>query len=216
MITQALIRQKTASWLDHAFFKEAVVLAVDIGIEGIGICLRKGPNILANKTLIFDLPQAEALKDRRAKRAWRHCRKNRKTRMARLRKLFAKHGLPWPTMEVLSRTDPFVLRHRAVTKLLASPMALAIAIRHLVLRRGYDFHASSEGEFPWGEEPSLSEARKWLANSHINEEIANYLWQTEPGLTTKASSSGRELSGSALEKGRRQSVMSSAKMSESD
>lgn len=176
------------------------MLAVDIGIEGIGLCLRKGPDILVNKTLIFDLPQAEALKDRRAKRAWRHCRKNRKTRMHRLRKLFAKHDLPWPTLEVLSRTDPFVLRHRAITSLLASPIALAIAIRHLVLRRGYDFHASSEGEFPWGEDPSLAEARKWLETSHINDEIADYLWQIEPELTTKASASGKELAGAAMAK----------------
>jgi hypothetical protein len=195
-----LIRQKTANWLAQSFFKEAVVLAVDIGIEGIGLCLRKGPDILVNKTLVFDLPQAEALKDRRAKRAWRHCRKNRKTRMNRLRKLFAKHDLPWPTLDVLSRTDPFVLRHRAITSLLASPIALAIAIRHLVLRRGYDFHASSEGEFPWGEDPSLAEARKWLETSHINEEIADYLWQIEPELTTKASASGKELTGAALAK----------------
>lgn len=195
-----LIEQKTRSWLAQSFFKESVVLAVDIGIEGIGLCLRKGPDILVNKTLIFDLPQAEALKDRRAKRAARHCRKNRKTRMHRLRKLFAKHELPWPTLEVLSRTDPFVLRHRAITNLLASPIALAIAIRHLVLRRGYDFHANSEGEFPWGEDPSLAEARKWLATSHISEEIATYLWNLEPALTTKASASGKELTGSALEK----------------
>lgn len=200
MIETTLIRQKTSNWLSHPFFKESVVLAVDIGIEGIGICLRKGPDILANKTLIFDLPQAEALKDRRAKRAWRHCRKNRKTRMNRLRALFAKHGLPWPTLEVLSRTDPFVLRHRAITSLLASPIALAIAIRHIVLRRGYDFHASSEGEFPWGEDPSLAEARKWLETSHISEEIADYLCSLEPELTTKASASGKELTGAALAK----------------
>ena len=200
MITSAIIQQKTSQWLTQSFFKESVVLAVDIGIEGIGICLRKGPDIIVNKTLVFDLPEAEALKKRRQFRAARHCRKNRKTRMHRLRKLFNKHGLPWPTLDVLSRTDPFVLRHRAIAGLLASPFALAIAIRHLVLRRGYDFHASSEGEFPWGESPSLAEARKWLETSHINEEIAKYLWNIEPELTTKASASSTELTGPALEK----------------
>ena len=55
--------QKTSDWLSRPFYKDAVVLGVDIGIEGIGLCLRKGPEVIYNKTLPFDLPQAEALKD---------------------------------------------------------------------------------------------------------------------------------------------------------
>lgn len=194
------ISQKTSDWLSRPFYKDAVVMGVDIGIEGIGLCLRKGPEVIYNKTLLFDLPQAEALKDRRQKRAARHCRKNRKTRMHRLAKLFKKHGLPWPGTEELSKTDPYILRHRALTSKLASGHALGIAIRHVVLRRGYDFFANSEGEFPWGEDSTLAEAVRWLRTSHISDEVAAYLSGIEPELSSKACPPGREATDSALAK----------------
>jgi hypothetical protein len=81
-------------WLQHEFYRTAVVLGIDIGLEGIGLYLRKGSQEIYARSVILDLPKAEALADRRAKRAWRHCRKNRKRRLHRLKLLFAKYGLP--------------------------------------------------------------------------------------------------------------------------
>ncbi len=155
------------NWLSRAFFESAVVLGIDIGLQGIGVCLRKGPNVIYLKSLEFDLPESATLASRRQKRAWRHCRKNRKTRISRLRKLFIKHGIPWPDEATLSHTDPFLLRYRAVSSSLASRHALGIAIRHCLLRRGYDFHANSEGDFPWGDSASIQSAIAWMKNSHI-------------------------------------------------
>ena len=201
MMNTMVIGQKTADWLGRSFFKESIVLGIDVGIEGIGICLRRGPHILANKTLLFDLPQAEALKERRGKRAARHCRKNRKTRLHRLRKLFTKHSLPWPALEALSTTDPFILRHRAVTGTLASAHAVAIAIRHVMLRRGFDFYANVAGEFPWGEEGSVKAASAWLKTTHIDEESAIHLTEKLlPDLATKVSATDKELTEADLQK----------------
>ena len=79
-------------WLQHEFYRSAVVLGIDIGLEGIGLYLRRGPSEIFARSVIMELPQAEALADRRQKRGWRHCRKNRKRRIHRLKLLFAKHG----------------------------------------------------------------------------------------------------------------------------
>src|ERR1035441_3999193 len=91
-------------WLQHEFYRTAIVLGIDIGLEGIGLYLRKGPREIFARSVILDLPQAEALADRRAKRAWRHCRKNRKRRLHRLKMLFARHGIPWLPAERMSRS----------------------------------------------------------------------------------------------------------------
>ncbi len=201
LMNNTVISQKTSGWLDQPFFKESIVLGIDVGVEGIGVCLRRGPHLLAKKTLIFDLPEAKALKARREKRAARHCRKNRKTRLHRLHKLFIKHHLPWPTDEVLSRTDPFELRHRAVTSTLASPHAVGIAIRHVLLRRGYDFYANVEGEFPWGAEGTIKAASAWLKTTHIDEGSAEYLTKTLlPQLVRKLNDSHKELTETELRK----------------
>lgn len=201
MIQATILDRKTRQWLSHPFYSEAVVLGIDVGIEGIGICVRRGPHILYKKTHIFDLPKAEALKDRRLKRSARHARKNRRTRLHRFQKLCAKHGLPWPDEDVLSRTAPFVLRHRAITSRLASPHALVIAIRHLILRRGHDFHAGLNAEFPWGEDATIAAARKWLRTTHIDEETAKYLREALHDLQTKESAKNQEMTEKALAKG---------------
>ena len=87
--------QALQRWKTHPFYQENIVLGIDIGLRGIGICVRKGPDVVYAKSWTVDLPAAKALADRRAKRAWRHCRANRKVRLARLQRLFADHGLPW-------------------------------------------------------------------------------------------------------------------------
>lgn len=177
-------------WKNDPFYApDTVVLGLDIGIEGIGITVRRGQEWLYSKTLLVDLPEAEALATRRAFRASRHARKNRKTRMRRLKELFAKHGLPWVDDDIMSRSDPFKLRHRAITGILASKEALSICIRSCVLRRGYDYFALTDdeseisGEMPWGADSSLSEAKKWLSSNYVDTQLRDLLLSLTPLLT---------------------------------
>ncbi len=172
-------------WSGHPFFApDAIVLGLDIGIEGIGITVRKGKEWLYSRTLIVDLPEAKALASRRQMRAARHARKNRRTRMSRLKKLFAKHGLPWVSDDVASRSDPFVLRWRAINKKLASREALSLCIRSCVMLRGYDYFAMSQekGAFPWGDDNKLADARKWLSSQFLDVDMANHLRMLTPEL----------------------------------
>lgn len=181
-------------WNSHDFFNaDTVVLGLDIGIEGIGITIRKGQEWIYSKSLIVDLPEAEALATRRAFRASRHARKNRKKRMRRLKELFEKHGLPWVSDEVMSRTDPFKLRYRAITGKLASKEALSICIRSCVLRRGYDYFAMNDDdsaqasavsqEMPWGASMALTDAKKWVSSAYVDAEMLNFLTGITPLLT---------------------------------
>ena len=170
--------QVVSRWSNHPFFApDTVVLGLDIGIEGIGITVRKGREWLYSRTLIVDLPEAKALAWRRQLRAARHARKNRRTRMSRLKKLFAAHGLPWVSDDVASRSDPFVLRWRAIHGKLASREALSLCIRSCVMLRGFDYFAMSmeKGEYPWGESDKLTDARKWLASQFLDQATADYL-----------------------------------------
>lgn len=177
-------------WNTHNFFApNTVVLGLDIGIEGIGITIRKGQEWLYCKSLLVDLPEAEALAARRAFRASRHARKNRKTRMRRLKDLFVKHGLPWVSDDIMSRSDPFKLRYRAINGRLASKEALSICIRSCVLRRGYDYFAMNDdestgnSEMPWGDSTSLSAAKQWASSAYIDREMLRHLLTVTPLLT---------------------------------
>lgn len=175
-------------WNSDPFFApDTVVLGLDIGIEGIGIAVRRGTEWLYAKTLLVDLPEAQALAERRAFRASRHARKNCRTRMRRLRELFDAHGLPWVDDDVMSRSDPFKLRYRAITGTLASREALSICIRSCVLRRGYDYYAMSgeanDGEMPWGASSSLADAKQWLASAYVDAELKEELLKLTPLLT---------------------------------
>lgn len=165
-------------WQESPFYTKDVVLGIDIGIKGIGLAVRRGREILYCKTLMVDLPEQKPLKKRRILRSARRARKNRRVRMNRLKRLFQKHGLPWVDDEVMRRSDPFLLRDRAVNKNgLASKEALSICIRHLVAHRGYDFYAFTDGEAPWGECSDFKAAKKWLSSTFVSEEIQNELLQ---------------------------------------
>jgi hypothetical protein len=160
-------------WQESDFYNKAVVLGIDIGLQGIGVYLRKGPQEIFAKTLLFEVPETGRLESRRQKRAWRHTRNNRATRRSRLKTLMANHDIPWVTDEVLSKTDPFLLRHRAITGKLASSEALSICIRHLVDHRGFDYSAFAEdGAFPWGDGESAKEVIAWIDTNFINEVMA--------------------------------------------
>lgn len=178
--TQNNIATSLQFWKKHDFYApDTVVLGLDIGIEGIGIAVRKGQELVYCKTLLINLPSSKPLAKRRAFRAARHARKNRKTRMRRLKSLFELHGLPWVNDDVMSRTDPFKLRYRAINGKLSSKEALSICIRSCVLRRGYDYSALNEdsinGEYPWGEELSLNDAKKWINSAYIDSDMKKFL-----------------------------------------
>ena len=160
-------------WQESDFYNKAVVLGIDIGLQGIGVYLRRGPQEIFAKTLLFEVPETGRLESRRQKRAWRHTRNNRATRRSRLKTLMANHDIPWVADEVLSKTDPFLLRHRAITGKLASSEALSICIRHLVDHRGFDYSAFAEdGAFPWGDGESAKEVIAWIDTNFINEVMA--------------------------------------------
>ena len=193
-----LVRKSAEHWAAHEFYTSAVVLGIDIGIEGIGVYLRRGPEELWAKSVELELPEAEALKTRRQMRAARHCRSNRKRRLRRLRALMEQHGLPWPEDKQMGndgRSDPFILRHRALNQGVGSPLALAICIRHAVTHRGYDYSLggeATEGDYPWGESTSMDEASKWLATATLDDATANQLREIGPELEWKGMHSGNE------------------------
>jgi hypothetical protein len=184
-VSTELMAQRTRVWQEHEFYRSAIVLGLDIGLNGIGIYLRRGPREIFARTLDFELPDAGALAARRQKRAWRHCRKNRATRLRRLRKLFEAYGLPWLSDEQISRSLPFRERHRAITTGVASREALSICIRHCVRHRGFDYGGTEEGRYPWGESPFFSAANTWLATAVITPELAQKLENDALELTAK-------------------------------
>lgn len=173
-------RPLAEEWLQHEFYRSAIVLGIDIGLEGIGIYLRRGLHEVFARSVILDLPDAEALASRRQKRAWRHCRKNRRRRMHRLKLLFVKHGLPWLDAGRMSKAHPFRERHRAINGGVASKEALSICIRHCVMHRGYDYGGTEEGAFPWGESPSLSKATEWLNTAYVTRELKENIEDIAP------------------------------------
>lgn len=182
-------------WKHHDFFApNTVVLGLDIGIEGIGIAVRKGTELVYCKTLLVNLPQAKALAKRRQRRAARHARKNYRVRMRRLQTLFAQHNLPWVPDEISRRSDPYKLRHRAIASKLASKEALSLCIRSCVAHRGYDYYAlvknSGSGEYPWGDSQKYTDAAKWVCSAYIDSHLKDYLLNT---VTELQKNNGAEL-----------------------
>src|SRR5260370_11994126 len=114
ILLNTVLKGQSEHWLQHEFYRTAVVLGIDIGLEGIGLYLRRGTTEVFARSVVMELPEAEALAGRRQKRGWRHCRKNRKRRLHRLILLFTKHGLPWLSADHLSPALPFRERHRAI------------------------------------------------------------------------------------------------------
>lgn len=182
----AAVAQKWAE--DDFYASNTVSLGLDIGAEGIGVAIRKGQELVYCQTLLVDLPAAKALAARRQLRAARHARKNYRRRMRRLKELFSRHNLPWVSDEVCHRSDPFLLRYRAITGTLASKEALTLCIRSCVALRGYDFFALSRdagGEYPWGDSNALVDAEKWVRAEYVNEEMKDYLLSLSTELVFK-------------------------------
>ena len=81
----------TKRWKEDPFYTEAVVLGIDIGIEGIGVAVRRGPEVIFKRTYMVSLPKSAALEDRRLMRSARRCRTQRKRRDFLLRMFCEKH-----------------------------------------------------------------------------------------------------------------------------
>lgn len=181
------MKDYSSKWQESYFYsKDCITLGIDIGIEGIGLAVRKGLEIIYHQTIIPT--ETKSLATRRAYRAARHVKKNRRTRMYRLKKLFQKHALTWVNDDVMSRSDPFKLRYRAINSTLASREALSICIRSIVQHRGFDYLAmttSEEGSYPWGNSTEFDEATKWVRTSFIDTELLTYLEACTTSLTNK-------------------------------
>lgn len=177
-----VIESVTENWMKDDFYESALVLGLDIGIEGIGVWLRKGREPLFARTFMVSLPEAAPLKNRRAKRAQRHARQSLRRREAMLREWVVRYGLLprekltdswWKNPAVFERA--FEHRHRAITTGVASPECLVVCIRHLVRHRGFDYHLTDEGAFPWGDELDDKEIIQWAKNSCCAPEYRTHL-----------------------------------------
>ncbi len=203
-LTPSEIESKTKLWKQDPFYREKIVLGLDIGLRGIGVYLRKGPVEIAAASLRVTLPEAKPLEQRRLYRGSRHARKNLRQRRLRLRALFAQHRLPWADSHEMSKNDPFILRHRAVTKGVASLQALAICIRSCVDRRGYDYdilQQRASGAYPWGDSSHGKDAIHWLHTTYIepNMEISLREYASELEWKGKDSDKGEASYLAALE-----------------
>ena len=161
-------------WKEDPFYTEAVVIGLDIGIEGIGVAVRKGPDVIFRRTFMVSLPESAALLGRRLMRSARRCRKQRRRRDFLLRMFCEKHlGGAWSpiTKRVLEQ------RLRAFEGKLKSPHALVQCLRHIIAHRGYSYHLKSDGAFLWGDSAKFPDAKRWLQAAYCDDQVAQLLQQ---------------------------------------
>ncbi len=166
-----VLKDLMAKWHRDPFYTSAVVLGVDIGLEGIGVWLRKGVKPLFHATYLVSLPEAAPLENRRLKRSARRSRKSRKHRDFLFRQWCAKCDLPTTPLEKKNH-DPFKLRHQAVTSQLKSKEGLVICLHHLVRHRGYDYHLTEEGAYPWGDDLRKQDILDWARTTACRPDYA--------------------------------------------
>lgn len=182
----AIRRAILERWRNHEFYQSAVVLGLDVGIEGIGVWLRKGPECLFRGTFIVPLPEAAPLKGRRLLRAGRHARASRRRRDRMLKEWAVRNGLLdsaradalWNHPRAFERAYEHRWRAISEDKALASPEALIVCIRHCVRHRGYDHHLLFRDEnltYPWGDELEIKAIREWGKRGVLPEEYGNEL-----------------------------------------
>lgn len=196
------IAKTEKAWKEHPFYTEQVVLGVDIGIEGIGIHIRKGPDTLFAQTYLVDLPEAAPLANRRLKRAMRRSRASARHRDFLYREWCRQFGIPLIDGDAKARSDAWKTRFRAATKGVASAEAVSICLRHILGRRGFSYHRDGEDEQqPWGEKTDFASVRRWLEGACFNADYAKELrrllnehdWMSKEGKLTEK---GAELDGS--------------------
>lgn len=160
-------------WANEPFYTTAVVLGIDIGIEGMGVWLRKGRKQVYARTFLFNTPEAAPLKARRLLRGGRRCRQSERHREVLLKQFCAEFDLPWTEIKDEKNEDgPFKLRLRAVRSKLASKEALVVCLRHIVKHRGYDYHEADGGLFPWGDELKAEVAMAWAKAAYCSQNDA--------------------------------------------
>ena len=160
-------------WTNEPFYISAIVLGVDIGIEGIGVWLRKGRDYVYARTFLFNTPEAAPLKGRRLLRGGRRCRQSEQHREVLLKQFCAEFDLPWTEIKDAENEDgPFKLRLRAARFKLASKEALVVCLRHIIKHRGYDYHETDGGSFPWGDELKADVATGWAKAAYCSPDDA--------------------------------------------
>jgi len=167
-------------WMNDPFYRSAIVLGIDIGIEGIGIWLRKGLTPIYTRTFLFEIPDAAPLEGRRGLRAGRRCRQAEQRREVMLKKFCADFGLPWVEITDKGHDDgPFRFRWIATRKDVAGlrdARAFSACLRHIIRHRGYDWHAPEDGgAYPWGDEAKAKDAIEWAKTAFCQKEHADKL-----------------------------------------
>ena len=167
-------------WKNDPFYTDAVVLGIDIGLEGIGVWLRKGWKPIYTRTFLFETPDAAPLEGRRGLRAGRRCRQAEQRREVALKKFCADFDLPWVEITDKGRDDgPFRFRWIATRKDvegLRDARAFSACLRHVIRHRGYDWHAPEDGgDYPWGDEAKAKDAIEWAKTAFCQQEHADKL-----------------------------------------
>lgn len=158
--------QALKKWQASPFYRSQVVLGIDIGIEGIGVYVRKGPETVFARTYLVALPEAAPLQGRRLKRAMRRSRASLRHRDLLFRSWCRDFGLPVVEGDAKARTDAWSLRLRAAQKGVSSPEALSVCLRHILGRRGFSYHRDNDDLLqPWGETTDYASVTRWLTNA---------------------------------------------------
>ena len=181
-----------SKWSGHPFYKEQVVLGLDIGIEGIGVFVRKGLTPIYARTFIVTLPESAPMAGRRQKRAMRRSRTSARHRDYLFRLWCKEFGLPVVDGDAKARTDAWAIRYRACTKGVASAEAVSVALRHCLSRRGFSYHRDGDAQFPWGDEMEYAPIAKWLNNAFFDLKYANELKWKLDGLDWMSSEKKRQ------------------------
>jgi 5-methylcytosine-specific restriction endonuclease McrA len=172
--------QALEKWKKHPFYTTQVVLGLDIGIEGIGVYVRKGPKTIFARTYLVTLPESAPMAGRRQKRAMRRSRTSARHRDYLYRLWCKNFNIPIVEGDAQARTDAWKTRCRAVTTGVASPEAVSVALRHALARRGFSYHRDGDAQFPWGDELEFPPISKWLQNAIFDENYGKELkWKLE-------------------------------------
>lgn len=192
-----VIAKAEKAWKAHPFYTEQVVLGIDIGIEGIGIYIRKGQEAIFGQTYLVDLPEAAPLANRRLKRAMRRSRASARHRDFLFRGWCEQFGIPLVDGDAKARSDAWKTRFRAATKGVASAQAISICLRHILGRRGFSYHRDGEDEQqPWGEKTDYASVRRWLESACFGADYAkevrrllnDHEWMCKEGKLTEKGS----------------------------
>ena len=186
--------QALKKWQRDPFYTDKVVVGLDIGIQGIGVCIRKGSRIVFARTYLVSLPESAPLQGRRLKRAMRRSRASLRHRDF-LYKLWCKEfNIPLVEGDAKARTNAWTLRLRAATRGVASAEAISVCLRHILGRRGFSYHRDNDDVLqPWGESTDYSTVKRWIDSACFDQNFAtevlrklnDYEWMMKEGKNTE-------------------------------